>query len=54
MAEVLSSFDTGISGLCKEEVGMDELDKIVPPEIRFTITELLRPTPLNATATNSV
>ena len=42
VAEVLSSFDTGISGLCKEEVGMDELDKIVPPEIRFTITELLR------------
>lgn len=42
VAEVLSSFDTGISGLRKEEVGMDELDKIVPPEIRFTITELLK------------
>ena len=42
VAEVLSSFDTGISDLCKEEVGMDELDKIIPPEIRFTITELLR------------
>ncbi len=42
VAEVLSSFDTGINGLCKEEVGIDELDKIVPPEIRFTITELLK------------
>lgn len=42
VAEVLSSFDTGISGLCKEEVGMDELDKLIPPEIRFTITELLK------------
>lgn len=42
VAEVLSSFDTGINGLYKEEIGMDELDKIVPPEIRFTITELLK------------
>lgn len=42
VAEVLSSFDTGVSGLRKEEVGMDELEKYVPAEVLLTLREVLR------------
>lgn len=42
VAEVLSSFDTGVSGLRKEEVAMDELEKYVPLELLLTIRELLK------------
>lgn len=41
VAEVLSSFDTGICGLRKEEIAMDELEKYVPLEVLMTIKELL-------------
>lgn len=42
VAEVLSSFDTGISGLAKRDVPMDELDRYVPMEVLFALRELLQ------------
>lgn len=42
VADVLSSFDTGINGLRKQEIGMDELDKYVPAEALLSIMRIVR------------
>lgn len=42
VADVLASFDTGISGLHKQEIGMDELDKYIPAETLFAIKKIVR------------
>lgn len=42
VADVLASFDTGIDGLRKQEIGVDELDKYVPSEVLFSIRNFVR------------
>ena len=42
VAEVLSSFDTGINGLKKEHIPIGELDKYIPEALVLAIKEVLR------------
>lgn len=45
VADVLSSFDTGITGLAKRQVSLEELDRSVDPEASATIKIMLESNP---------
>lgn len=45
VADVLSSLDTGIRELYKQEVGMDELDKYVPLEVLHSLKQFIKENP---------
>lgn len=41
VANVLASFDTGISSLRKQKIGMDELEKYVPSEVLLSVKRFM-------------
>lgn len=42
VAQVLASLDTGITGLEKQQLSMDEIEKYMPPEALLTLRQFLK------------
>lgn len=51
VADVLASFDTGVCGLAKRVVSMDELDKYVDAGVSLSIRQFLARTPVSSEQT---